>query len=77
MVCLDFLIQLNGRKLDLKSFAIEKKKLIITYPPKPNHDDKLHVTIKQMQFVGASSQSTAKILYDGHLKYASHGKYKM
>ena len=77
MVCLDFLIELNGRKLDLKSFEIEKKKLFITSPPKPIHDDKLHVTIKQMQCVGASSQSTTKILYDGYLKYISRGKYKM
>ncbi|CAF1190374.1 unnamed protein product [Adineta ricciae] len=64
-----FRIELNGREVDSKAFVVEKKMLFITSPPKPNQNDKLRVTIKQMQNVGASSHPKADILYDGYLKY--------
>ncbi|CAF1105784.1 unnamed protein product [Adineta ricciae] len=67
----NFCIELNGRNVDSKAFEVKKKELLITSPPKPNQDDRLRVTIKQVQNVGASSHPKADILYDGYLEYVS------
>ena len=77
IVCLGLRIELNGRKVNSKSFEIEKKKLFITSPPKPNQDDQLRVTIKQVPYVGDSSPSKANILYDDYLEYVSNGTNKV
>jgi hypothetical protein len=74
---LDFSIECNGDELPKKEFTMERKKLLITSPPKVVGIDELHLIIKRIQYFDNSSIREEKELYNEHLPYVTHGKNKL
>jgi len=55
---------------------MERKKLLITSPPKDEENDELHLIIIRTEYVENSSIREENELYNDYLSYVAHGKDK-